>query len=70
MTKKNDKSNIDTKINNIIYSLLLFITMEQLLLFVILKIGDRDRFELVTVALLLYAVVPRKSLKDIFLSFS
>ena len=58
MTKKSDKSNIDTKINNIIYSLLIFITIEQLLLFVILKIGDKDRFKLVTVALLLYAVVP------------
>ena len=66
MTKKNDKSNIDTKINNIIYSLLIFITMEQLLLFVILKIGDEDRFVLVT-ALLLNAVVPSKILEDIFL---
>ena len=69
MTKKNDKSNIDTKINNIIYSLLIFITMEQLLLFVILKIGDEDRFELVTVALLLYAVVPSKILEDISFFF-
>ena len=69
MTKKNDKSNIDTKINNIIYSLLIFITMEKLLLFVILKIGDEDRFELVTVALLLYAVVPSKILEDISFFF-
>ena len=43
--------------------------MEQLLLFVILKIGDEDRFELVTVALLLYAVVPCKILEDISFFF-
>ena len=69
MTKQNYKGNIDTNINSIIYSLLIFITMEQLLLFVILKIDDQDRFELVTVALLLYAVVPSKILEDISFFF-